>query len=215
MSFLSSSDTSATLVKACASWAHSELWRKSLEYDTLEKVLDVIRASEAAALNQSAAAGQATSRINLKCFNCDKSGNMSKSSPPPPKCRFCGGPKRCKATECKAFEMKCAGGKKFSHFQKYCNEISRLKARESQKNSITASMTAMDGEPHSLCLMRLSTSKKEEKKVRQRENRAKIKVDTKKVVVKNDVKDKIVEKEVIYLNNLSKPQQAQSIIWCP
>ena len=91
-----------------------ELWRKSEEYNTLDKVLGAIRASEAAAENQMAAASQAASGSvssgsnvsKRKCYSCDKPGHEAKNCPsrkdPNPKgqifqlkCGFCGGPKRC------------------------------------------------------------------------------------------------------------------------
>ena len=119
-----------------------ELWRKSDEFNTLEKVLNVIRASEAAAQNQSAEAGQAVwqpGRPNASASfvtnwatpqRTARRGTKIQSSKTSLKCGFCGGPKRCIVNECKAFEMKCAGCNKFGHFKKCCNAITRAKARE-------------------------------------------------------------------------------------
>ena len=55
---------------------HRKLWRKSEAFDTLDKVLGAIRASEPASENQTAAASHAASgsapvsnQSKMKCFN--------------------------------------------------------------------------------------------------------------------------------------------------
>ena len=61
-----------------------EIWRKGVEFDTLEKVLNVIRASEGVDHHQSNSteAGQAvwqSDRSKGKCHNCDKPGHIAKN----------------------------------------------------------------------------------------------------------------------------------------
>ena len=50
-----------------------EIWRKGAEFDSLEKVLNAIRASEGATLHQSEEAGQAVwtqiRHSKMKCYN--------------------------------------------------------------------------------------------------------------------------------------------------
>ena len=85
-----------------------EIWRKGVEYDTLEKVLNAIRVSEGVDHHQTAAeAGQAVwqSQGKVKCHNCDKPGHIAKNcklsnkTSSRTKCGFCDGPKLCRATE--------------------------------------------------------------------------------------------------------------------
>ena len=203
-----------------------ELWRKSKEFDNLEKVLGAIRASEGAAHHQSAEAGQAVwqpSRPNVKCFNCDKLGHTSKNYKEGAKnsnsnlkshskCGFCDGPKSCKARECKAFKMKCAGCNKFGHFKKCCNANTRAKARDTEESGIKAVEEDINSDTQSLSFVTTAT-KKEEKKERQRERKA----NTKKVEVEVDEVKAQGKEEVITINHISHlpPQHAQSIVWCP
>ena len=128
-----------------------EIWRKGAEFDTLEKVLNGIRASEGAILHQSVeetsqTVWQQSGKSKVKCHNCDKIGHIAKNckeeaksqaSKSGGKCRFCGGPKLCKAKECKAIDSKCDGCNKFGHLKKCCNANTRAKARESKDPKIS------------------------------------------------------------------------------
>ena len=67
-----------------------ELWRKEEAFNTLEKVLGAIRASEAATKNQTAAASQASgsapsgsrnAQSKMKCFNGDKFRHGARNCP--------------------------------------------------------------------------------------------------------------------------------------
>ena len=102
--------------------------------------------------------------------------------------------------------MKCAGCKKFGHFKKCCNAITRAKARDTKESNAKAVMEE-DDDTQSLGLITLAM-KKEEKKVRQREKKANAKEVE---VVENEE-----NAEVITINHIKKPaNQARSIVWCP
>ena len=181
-----------------------------------------IRASQGAILHQcvedtSQAVWQQSGKSKVKCHNCDKIGHIAKNckeeaksqaSKSGGKCGFCGGPKLCKAKECKAIDSKCAGCNKFGHFKKCCNANTRAKARDSKDPKISQ-IDQTEDDIQTLVLIRLA-ERKVEKKSRQRELKANArKVE---VVVENN-------EEVITINHINHlpgtaPQTARSIVWC-
>ena len=174
----------------------------------------MIRASEAAAENQMAAASHAASGSvsfvpnvsKRKCYHCGKPGYEAKNCPsrknPNPKgqtiklkCGFCGGPKRCQYKECKAYDVRCASSKKFGHLQKCYNDVTRAKARKNKDSKVVkAAYEEKEDRIQSLSAIRLSqtSNKKEEKKSRQHAKRDILKYNSK-VEKDSKVKDNNVD----------------------
>ena len=122
-----------------------ELWRKSDEFNNLDKVLGAIRASEAAGDSQAAygsIASGSSAMFKMKCHSCNKFGHGQKNcpdkkDPSSAKCGFCGGPQKCKMQKCKAFNLKCNNCNMFGHIKSCCTEFTKSRARTDHDKKVS------------------------------------------------------------------------------
>ena len=162
-----------------------ELWRRNKDYNTLEEIVDAIRASEAAEDHQNSMVGQTKEpTMVIKCYNCDKLGHKAASCPTKKAaekpasqslnfgCGFCGGKERCSYKNCRAYKLKCNQCNKFGHVAKCCNTTTRARARDNMADKIQWTKEDAEEGVNTLRLNQVK-EKKAEKKQRQKEKNRK------------------------------------------
>ena len=120
-----------------------ELWRKEETVKSLEQILVEIRTYEAATDNllDNTRLASGSTKSTKRCYKCENLGHLPKDcisgsqaaggsrKQANTKCGFCGGPRRCRMKNCPAFSSQCGTCKRFGNYAKYCTDMTRSKAR--------------------------------------------------------------------------------------
>ena len=115
----------------------------------------------------------------------------------------------CRAKECSAMDLQCAGCQKFGHIKRYCNDRTRMMARDTKEHKALAVEDEGEDDTHNMGMVRLAT-RKAEKKTRQRAQKA----EAKEATVEEDKEDV----GMITINQVTtekKYETVRSIVWCP
>ena len=177
-----------------------DLWMRNKEFESLDKVLATIRASEAARDSQAAFGSESGSADfrKIKCHKCGKWGHgqrdcKEKEEKLSSKCSFCGGSQQYQARLCKAYKAKCPNCNMFGHFKFCCTDFTKSRARKDWDKGISKVEDDMVQANH---LHLHHVRRKEEKKIRQQEKKALDRTDVNKTTINESSNAEVTPKNV-------------------
>merc|ERR1712082_127339 len=111
------------------------------------------------------------------------------------KCGFCGGPQQCRMHKCKAYNVKCNNCNLFGHIKNCCMDFTKSRARK-DRDKTTVSKVEDDTVEEANGVHLHHVRRKEEKKLRQKERKARDRMDANKAIINEPKKADVISEDV-------------------